>query len=145
MKAHQERSTDGMRVARRNRRGFTIVSMLVAIVLLAVGLTSLATASGNTIKMQTLAQNRTNAIAIARSFMEEVRTRDPWTLVSESGVRLNADGQAAATGAYLRAMDVAVTRQNLLRINVTVSYPRSTQPVTLTTSFFRGNSLAVTP
>jgi len=145
MNAHQERSSDGTRLARRNRRGFTIVSMLVAIILLAVGLTSLATASGNTIKMQTLAQNRTNAIAIARSFMEEVRTRDPWTLVSESGVPLNADGQAAATGAYVRAMDVAVTRQNLLRINVTVSYPRSTQPVTLTTSFFRGNSLAVTP
>ena len=145
MNAHQERSTDEMRPARRDRRGFTIVSMLVAIVLLAVGLTSLATASGNTIKMQTLAQNRTNAIAIARSFMEEVRTRDPWTLVSESGVQLNADGQAAATGAYVRAMDVAVTRQNLLRINVTVAYPRSTQPVTLTTSFFRGNSLAVTP
>jgi len=119
--------------------------MLVAIILLAVGMTSLATASGNTIKMQTLAQNRTNAIAIGRSFMEEVRTRDPWTLVSETGVRLNADGQAASTGAYVRTMEVAVTRQNLLQINVTVAYPRATQPVVLTTSFFRGNSLVVTP
>lgn len=145
MNARQECSTGGKRLALRNRHGFTVVSMLVAIILLAVGLTSLATASGNTITMQTLAQNRTNAIAIARSFMEEVRTRDPWTLVSETGVRLNADGQTVATGAYVRAMEVAVTRQNLLRINVTVAFPRGTQPVTLTTSFFRGNALAVTP
>ncbi len=119
--------------------------MLVAIILLAVGLTSLATASANTIKMQTLAQNRTNAIAIARSYMEEVRTRDPWTLVSESATRLDADGQASATGAFVRTLTVAITRQNLLSVDVVVAYPRSTQPVALTTSYFRGNALAVAP
>ena len=144
MNAPQEHANDITR-ALCHRRGFTVVSMLVAIILLAVGMTSLATANGSTIKMQTLAQNRTNAIAIARSFMEEVRTRDPWTLVSETGVTLNADGQAAATGAYVRTMDVVVTRQNLLQISVSVAYPRGTQPVALTTSFFRGNALAVTP
>lgn len=142
---HEFEQVDVTRASGRRRQGFTVVSMLVAIILLAVGMTSLATASGNTITMQTLAQNRTNAIAIARSYMEEVRTRDPYTLVSESATKLTADGQAATTGAYLRAMEVAVTRQNLLKITVTVSYPRGTQPVALTTSFFRGNSLAVTP
>ena len=142
MNAPQEPANDITR-ALCHRRGFTVVSMLVAIILLAVGMTSLATANGSTIKMETLAQNRTNAIA--RSFMEEVRTRDPWTLVSETGVTLNADGQAAATGAYVRTMDVVVTRQNLLQISVSVAYPRGTQPVALTTSFFRGNALAVTP
>jgi len=129
----------------RARRGFTIVSMLVAIILLAVGLTSLASASAKTMTMQTLAQNRTNAIAIGRSYMEEVRTRDPWTLQTESATRLSSDGQLQATGAYVRTMTVAVTRQNLLKIDVSVDYPRATQPVTLTTSFFRGNPLAVTP
>ncbi len=145
MNAPHEHPNDITRALSRRRRGFTVVSMLVAIILLAVGMTSLATANGSTIKMQTLAQNRTNAIAIARSFMEEVRTRDPWTLVSEAGVTLNADGQAAAAGAYIRTMEVVVTRQNLLKIIVSVAYPRGTQPVALTTSFFRGNSLAVTP
>ena len=144
MNAPHEFQNDITRASSR-RRGFTIVSMLVAIILLAVGMTSLATANGSTIKMQTLAQNRTNAIAIARSFMEEVRTRDPWTLVSETGVTLNADGQAATTGAYVRTMEVVVTRQNLLRISVSVAYPRGTQPAALTTSFSRGNALAVTP
>ena len=145
MNAPHEYPNDITRASGRPRRGFTVVSMLVAIILLAVGMTSLATANGSTIKIQTLAQNRTNAIAIARSFMEEVRTRDPWTLVSETGVTLNADGQAATTGAYVRTMEVVVTRQNLLRISVSVAYPRGTQPVALTTSFFRGNALAVTP
>lgn len=125
----------------RSRTGFTIVSMLVAIILLAVGMMSLATASASTMTLQTQAQNRTNAIAIARGYLELVRTRDPWTLVSEGAVRLNADGQGASTGAFTRSMQVTVTRQNLLRVELTVSYPRATQPVTLTTSFFRGNGL----
>ena len=126
---------------RRTVRGFTIVSMLVAIILLAVGMMSLATASASTMTLQTQAQNRTNAIAIARGYLELVRTRDPWTLVSEGTVKLNADGQVASTGAFTRSMQVTVTRQNLLRVELAVSYPRSTQPVTLTTSFFRGNGL----
>lgn len=130
---------------RRVRSGFTIISMLVAIILLAVGMMSLATASANTITMQTLAQNRTNAIAIARGYLEQVRTRDPWTVVSESAVRLDADGTTSAMGAFQRAMVVTVTRQNLLRIDLTVTYPRGTQPVALTTSFFRGNSLVAVP
>jgi len=130
---------------RRARSGFTIISMLVAIILLAVGMMSLATASANTITMQTLAQNRTNAIAIARGYLEQVRTRDPWTVVSESAVRLDADGTAASTGAFQRSMVVTVTRQNLLRIDLTVTYPRGTQPVALTTSFFRGNGLVAVP
>lgn len=124
-----------------NRSGFTLISTLVAIILLAVGLSALAGASANTIKMQTLAQNRTNAIALARSYMETVRTRDPWTIVSESPVQLNADGSASNSGAFIRTLTVAVTRQDLLRIDVVVAYPRATQPVTITTSFFRGNTL----
>ena len=124
-----------------NRSGFTLISTMVAIILLAVGLTTLAGASSNTIKMQTLAQNRTNAIALARAYMETVRTRDPWTIVSESPVQLNTDGSASSSGAFIRTLTVAVTRQDLLRIDVSVTYPRATQPVVITTSFFRGNTL----
>ncbi len=123
------------------RAGFTLISTLVAIILLAVGMTTLAGASSNTIKMQTLAQNRTNAIALARSYMETVRTRDPWTIATESPVQLNADGSASSSGAFIRTLTVAVTRQDLLRIDVSVTYPRATQPVTIITSFFRGNAL----
>ena len=134
------RSARRTRISRR-RSGFTIVSMLVAVILLAVGLCTLAGASANTVTMQTRAQNRTNAIALARGYMETVRTRDPWTVVSESPVLLNADGSTSASGTFVRTLTVTTTRENLLRIDVMVTYPRGAQPVTLTTSFFRGNGL----
>ncbi len=126
----------------RIRHGFTIVSMLMAIILLAVGLMSLAGANAQTVTMQTLAQNRTSAIAIARTYMEQVRTRDPWSIESESPVALNNDGSPASQGGFVRSMTVTETRQNLIKIEVTVSYPRGAQPVKLTTSYFRGNGLS---
>ena len=43
-----------------------MVLAMAVIILLAVGLSSLASANASTIKLQTLAQNRTNAIAIGR-------------------------------------------------------------------------------
>lgn len=129
----------------RARRGFTIVSMLVAIILLAVGLMSLAGANAQTVTMQTLAQNRTSAIAIARAYMEQVRTRDPWLIASESAVALNSDGQASGSGKFVRSLVVTQTRTNLIKIVVKVVYPRGSQPVELTTSFFRGNGLSGTP
>ena len=127
------------------RRGFTLVSMIVAIILLAVGLSSLASANASTIKLQTLAQNRTNAIAIGRSYLEEVRTRDPWLVESESAVRLGAEGTPQADGAYVRSMTVTETRQNLVQIDVRVDFPRAATPILLTTLLFRGNGLAGSP
>jgi len=124
------------------RGGFTLVSMIVAIILLAVGLSSLASANASTIKLQTLAQNRTNAIAIARGYLEQVRTRDPWLVQTESSVRLGAEGTPDASGPYVRTMTVTVTRQNLVKIDVNVDYPRASTPVVLTTLLFRGNGLS---
>jgi len=124
------------------RRGFTLVSMIVAIILLAVGLSSLASANASTIKLQTLAQNRTNAIAIARGYLEQVRTRDPWLVQTEASVRLGAEGTPDASGPYVRTMTVTETRQNLIKIDVAVSYPRASTPVVLTTLLFRGNGLS---
>lgn len=137
-----QRTSYPPRVGRSRRRGFTIVSMLMAIILLAVGLFSLMGANAQTVAMQTLSQNRTSAIAIARGYMEQVRTRDPWSIVSESAVALNSDGQAASGGAFVRTLTVTTVRQNLIQIVVNVQYPRGAQPVQLTTSFFRGNGLS---
>ena len=128
--------------ASRARRGFTLVSMIVAIILLAVGLSSLASANASTIKLQTLAQNRTNAIAIGRSYLEQVRTRDPWLVETEPAVRLGAEGTPESDGPYVRTMTVTETRQNLVKIEVQVDYPRAQSPVLLTTLLFRGNGLS---
>lgn len=134
------RSSRGVRRTRA-RRGFTLISMIVAMVLLGAGLMVLARANASTTVLQTLAQNRTNAIAIARAHVESIRSKDPWLVQSESAVRLDADGTVSASGAYVRTVTVTTMRQNLVRVEVRVDYPRATQPLVLTTSVFRGNGL----
>jgi type IV pilus assembly protein PilV len=119
--------------------------MIVAIVLLTVGILALGNANTNTIKSQVLAQNRTNAVAIGRAYLEEVRVRDPWTLESESAVSVGPDGQEMSGGPYSRRMEVTEERQNLLLVELFVDFPRSTQPVRLITYQYRGSGLAAAP
>ena len=126
------------------RRGFTLVSMLVALILLGVGVGALANATAQTLKSQTIAQNKTNAIAIGRAYVESVRTQDPWQITSEGSTRVDADGTASADGMFSKSLDLVVERQNLIRLTITVEYPRMATPVVLTTYLFRGNPLAVT-
>ncbi len=139
VQTHAQSRSAGHRIA---RRGFTLVSMIVAIVLLTVGILALGNANTNTIKHQTLAQNRTNALAIARAYLEEVRARDPWALTSESPVQVGPDGDETAGGVYTRRMVVTEERQNLLLVELFVDFPRSTQPVRLTTYQYRGSGLS---
>ncbi len=129
----------------RARSGFTIVSMIVAIVLLTVGILALGNANTTTIKSQVLAQNRTNAVAIGRAYLEEVRVRDPWTLASEAAVRVGPDGVEMSDGPYQRRMEVTEERANLLLVELFVDFPRSTQPVRLTTYQYRGSGLSSAP
>ena len=126
----------------RVRKGFSLVSMLVAMILLGVGISALAHSNGQTVTLQTLAQNRTNAIAIGRSYLEQVRSRDPWTVVTEPAVNVDAEGNETPDGRYRRRMTVTGSRQNLVRLEVVVDYPRANQPITLNTMLFRGNGLA---
>lgn len=127
---------------KRARSGFTLVSMIVALVLLGVGVGALAHSSSETLKYQNIAQNKTNAIAIARAYVENLRTQDPWSMQSAASVRVDQDGSLNNAGKYSRAMDMTVERQNLVRLTITVNYPRMTDPVVLTTFLYRGNGLA---
>jgi type IV pilus assembly protein PilV len=136
---------DARRRSRRTRpvrSGFTVVSMIVAIVLLTVGILALGTSNTNTIKGQVLAQNRTNAVAIGRAYLEEVRSRDPWTLQSESAVTVGPDGVEDPEGAYTRRLEVTQERQNLLLVELFIDFPRSTAPVRLITYQYRGSGLS---
>ncbi len=124
--------------ARRARRGHSLVAVLIAMVLLAVGAMSLLGASASTTTFHTLAQNRTHGLAIARTYLEELRMRDPWTVESEAAVTVDAEGVPSASGQFSRRVTVTVVRQNLLQVTVRVDLPRGATPVSLTTAVFRG-------
>ncbi len=144
--ARRQRSRRHRRLPVAPRRGFTLVSMLVAIILLTVGLSALSGANASTIRLQTLAQNRTNAIAIARAYLEQLRTRDPRLVVSEATVQLNAQGVTTGSNlSYSRTVTVIEQRQNLVQVEVLVEYPQAQQPVRLITLLFRGNGLSGAP
>ena len=61
---------------------------------------------------------------------------------SAAAVRVDQDGSLNNAGKYSRAMNMTVERQNLVRLTITVNYPRMTDPVVLTTFLYRGNGLA---
>lgn len=128
-------------VRRRRRAGYSLVATLMAVVLLAIGVMALAGASTNTVSFQTMAQNRTHAITIARSHLEAIRMRNPWSVTSEGAVAVNAEGGLAADGPFLRSVHVAVVRSNLLSVAVKVQFPGGDVPVVLTTQLFRGAQL----
>lgn len=125
----------------RPRRGFTLISMLVAVVLLTVGVMALAQANAATIKVGTRTANRGVALAIGRAYLEELRSSDPWSIQSQSAQRVDADGVPDANGAYTRAVTVTVLRTNLIALRVDVDYPNPTGPVRLETFLYRPNGL----
>lgn len=134
-------TTPRRRPRAQDRDGFTLVSMIVAIILLTVGILALASANTTTISSQNIAQSRTNAVSIARGYMENVRGRDPWTLEPEAKVTVNAQGELDGSGKYSRELVVETERQNLLRVELVVNYPRGNQPVRLITYQYRGSGI----
>ncbi len=122
---------------RRNTRGFTLVSVLLAVVMLTVGLTALARTQALLTAAESGVSNRSVALAIATSHLEQLRSSDPWALASEAPASVDSDGRPNATGPYQRSTMVTLDRANLLRLRVLVAYPRGEVPVELTSLVYR--------
>jgi type IV pilus assembly protein PilV len=118
------------------QRGFTLISVLLAIVMLSIGLVALARTQSGLLASQQNTENRDVATAIALSYMEDLRGRDPATLVSEPPLAVDAEGQPFPGGPFLRTTTVTPDNPNLLRVEVQVAYPRGAQPIALTTLIF---------
>jgi type IV pilus modification protein PilV len=125
--------------APRRDSGFTLVSVLVALAILSIGLLALARAQAAIVASQGNVANRTVALTIARDYAEVLRSRSPWTLVSEAPVAVDSRGQPLASGAYRRSTNVTVLAANLLQVQVLVTYPRSTVPVDIITLIYRSS------
>ena len=116
--------------------GFTIISVLVAIVMLSMGILVLSRTGTMAMAAQNTAGLRTTALAIARSHMEQVRSRPAIGIVSQSPVQVNETGLVVAGGRYTRSVEVADVRHNLKEVKVIVAFPNGPAPVELITLAF---------
>ena len=122
----------------RRKDGFTIISVLVAIVMLSMGILALSRTGTIAMASQNTAGLRTTALAIARAHMEEVRSRPSIDVVSEAKVAVNETGTVISTGVFTRQVEVESVRHNLKQIKVWVTFPGGPAPVELLTLAYVG-------
>ncbi len=122
----------------RRKDGFTIISVLVAIVMLSIGVLALSRSGTQAMAAQTLAGNRTTALAIGRSYMEAVRSRPPDQVQSEPAVQVDETGTVNPNGVFTRSVVVTDVRHNLKEVRVIVEFPRSGVPIELVTLAYVG-------
>ena len=121
----------------RPEAGAGLISVMVAITLLSVGILSLTQVLTQSVSMQTVSSQRTTALDIARSYMEEVKGRDPLTLVSESLVQVNDKGRLDEAGIFARELTIVSVSLHILSATVVVTLPRS-NPIELVTWIYDG-------
>jgi hypothetical protein len=105
--------------------GFSILTVLIAIVLVTVAAVALSGTTVYVLSLQTESMVRSTATGIASAYMESVKTRRVSTLNSEAESGVDEVGDPDASGDYLRSLTVEagpVLRSKL--VTVTVKYPR---------------------
>ena len=122
----------------RNEQGFSLISSLIAVVILAIGILALGKTSAGVVRAGAEAASRTEAVAVARAYMEEVRSRPPANLVSEAAVSCDRAGRPNGSGPYTRRVVVTDVASNLKQVRVVVTMPNSSVPVELVTLAFVG-------
>lgn len=123
------------------RSGFALLSLMVAVVLLATGVMAIGAANTARLRSQTQSSARSAALNVARSYLESVRGRDAFSIATESAVRVDGSGVVAPSGEFTRTMQVTVVQANLITIEITVIGPRMLAPVRLITSAYRGGTI----
>ena len=121
-----------------------MVSLLVAIVLLAIGIVAISASSAFMASLQTDAAERSRATAIAVTYMEQVKMRLPNTLASEDTFAVDGSGAVVADGPYLRSLTVVPEPGivDAVRTTVSVQYPAGlgrTGTVEMVTTIYAGN------
>lgn len=119
-----------------------MISVIIAVVMIATGVMALAAANTTRMRYQTTSTSRTVALNIARDYHEAVRARDPFRLDNEAVARVDAGGTPVANGEYTRELKVTSTQPNLVTVEIIVGFPRGGAPVRLLTSIYRGVKLA---
>ncbi len=118
------------------RAGFTLVSVMVAILLLSVGIMALAQTQFLVVKVTRQEAARSQALQLATTYLEEVRARNAWLLTNEGPSLIDSLGTVNANGTFTRQLTVTPQGTQLLRVQLAVT-PRLGNPVILQTMIFR--------
>ena len=124
-----------------NRRGFTLISVMIAVVILGVGVLALSRTLTGAMQANSRAGLRTIALDIARQRMEFLRSQRPGDMADfaeVSGTDVNEEGRPVSGGKYRRTVIVADVRTSLVSVTVRVTYPNGTTPVELITYVYTG-------
>ncbi len=101
------------------------MSVLVALVMLSVLVVAVGASTITSVSMKTEAKTRATAGSIAAAYLEELKTRDPLTLVTEAPERVDETGQLDPAGSFERSVKVSSgPSPNTRLVEVVVSYPR---------------------
>ena len=124
--------------------GFGLISVLVAMVLLAVGVVALSSSSAFLMSMQTDTSIRSTATSIAIAYMEDTKRRPPRALTSEGPTRVDEIGLETDGGLFVRSLTVGEdpSAPDVVKATVEVRYPAGLGRigrVELVTLIYRGN------
>ncbi len=123
-------------MAMKNKSGFSLVSVLVAITLFSAGVLALSRTGAEVMRVQTQASARSTAVAIARAHMETLRAQNAKDILSEAAIKVDGEGKPNNQGSFTRTVKVEDAGRNLKEIRVVVDYPRSRAPIELMTYAF---------
>jgi type IV pilus assembly protein PilV len=119
--------------------GFGLIEVVVALLILSVGVLSVSNVLTQSVSMQTLAAQRTTALSIAQTKMEQLRAMTATSIVAEAAQRVNETGAPAANGLFTREVTVTAISGNINEVAVIVSTPR-TSPVRLVVWVYDGGT-----
>ncbi len=106
----------------QNQKGFTLIEVLIAAVIISFGMLAMGTFLGNYMNMNTLNERRTNATIAAQEKIEELRTLAlTETLLSTDPDHQNLTGEALDNG-LTRFWRIADDTADPKQIDVLVSW-----------------------
>lgn len=116
---------------RRRQRGFTLIEVLVALLIISISLTAIAVTMGSMLDTASSLRERTYASWIAQNRLVEIRAAGAVPEVGES----SGDLDYANTEWEWRSVISETGIENLMRIDVSVFRPGAEDPVRSVTGF----------
>jgi type IV pilus assembly protein PilV len=117
----------------QNKKGFTLIEVLIATLVLAIGLLSLATLAGTVIRGNSFSNKMTTATTLAQDKMEEIKRLGYDNAGTAAGTENY--GSIAGYSAYKRVTTVATgsPATGMKTVTVTVSWDADAHSVALKT------------